>query len=93
MSRDAWSASRGAWSGEIRRAFSERLIHYRTLRFVRGVGYIWRGGGVVGVVRVGEWRLGAGYAKDGKRLSGEQEIRWQGIRTAGYQVKEHKVDG
>ena len=50
-------------------------------------------GGVAGVVRVGEWRLGAGYAKDGNRLSGEQEIRWQGIRTAGYQVKEHKVDG
>jgi hypothetical protein len=22
------------------------------------------------------------------RLSGEQEIRWQAIRTAGYQVKE-----
>jgi len=34
-----------------RRAFSDRLKHYRTLRFVRGVGYIWRGvGGVVGVV-------------------------------------------
>ncbi len=28
------------------------------------------------------------------RLSGEQEIRWQAIRTAGYQVKEWKaVDG
>ena len=37
------------------------LKYYRTLRFVRGGGYIWRGvGGVVGVVRVGEWRLGAG---------------------------------
>jgi len=42
-------------------------------------------GGVAGVVRVGEWRLGAGYAKDGKWLSGYQEIRVQVISTAGYQ--------
>jgi hypothetical protein len=61
---------------------------------VRGVGYIWRGvGGVVGVVRVGEWRLDAGYAKDGKRLSGYQKIRVQVISTAGYQVKEQRVNG
>ncbi len=45
------------------------------------------------MVRVGEWRLGAGYTKDGKRLSGYQKIRVQVIRTAGYQVKEQKVDG
>ena len=35
----------------------------------RGVGYIWRGGGgVVGVVRVGEWRLGAGSRHAGTGL-------------------------
>jgi len=39
------------------------------LRFVRGVGYIWRGVGVVvGVVRVGEWRLGAGSRRAGTGL-------------------------
>ncbi len=39
------------------------------LRFVRGVGYIWRGvGGVVEVVRVGEWRLGAGSRRAGTGL-------------------------
>jgi len=27
------------------------------------------------------------------RLSGEQETRWQVIRTAGYQVKEQKTAG
>jgi len=36
---------------------------------VRGVGYIWRDvGGVVGVVRVGEWRLGAGSRHAGTGL-------------------------
>ncbi len=33
---------------------------------MRGVGYIWRGVG--GVVRVGEWRLGAGYRHAGTGL-------------------------
>ena len=46
--------------------FSERLIHYRTLRFVRGVGYIWRGVGAV--VRVGDWRLDAGSRRAGTGL-------------------------
>ncbi len=33
---------------------------------MRGVGYIWGGvGEVVGVVRVGEWRLGAGSRRAG----------------------------
>ncbi len=36
---------------------------------MRGVGYIGRGvGGVVGVVRVGEWRLGAGSRHPGTVL-------------------------
>ena len=37
--------------------------------------------------------LDSGYAKEGKRLSGYQKIRVQVISTAGYQVKEQKVDG
>ncbi len=36
---------------------------------MREVGYIWRGvGGVVGVVRVGKWRLGAGSRRAGTGL-------------------------
>ena len=36
---------------------------------MRGFGYIWRGvGGVVDVVRVGEWRLGAGSRRAGTGL-------------------------
>jgi len=49
--------------------YGEWAKYYRTLRFVRGVGYVWRGvGGVVGVVRVGEWRLGAGSRHAGTGL-------------------------
>ncbi len=40
------------------------------LRFVRGVGYIWRDvSGVVGGVRVGEWRLGAGSRRAGTEFA------------------------
>ena len=42
---------------------------------------------MVGVVREGAWRLGAGYAKDGKRLSGYQGAGYQYNRVSGKRTE------
>ncbi len=58
VERESWLAERELWRLErkdsVEHLASVWMKYYRTWRFVRGVGYIWRGVGVVvGVVRVG----------------------------------------